>query len=119
MFSSAMNMAYDSFFKPVVQNSTSSAFSWLGDAAKAVGQSVNDNPDLWKLGAGLVGGAATGYMSSKDAKDRMKFEERILQKKMEQDDRFKERRASSNDDYDSHVKNLVGGTGLLAPMVNR
>ena len=56
-----------------VSPTKSSAFSWLGDAAKAVGKSVKDNPDLWKLGAGLVGGAATGYMNAKTAKDQMKW----------------------------------------------
>lgn len=100
-----------SFFQPVI-DAGSKAFNWMGD-------SIKSNPDAWKIGAGLVGGAATGYMQAKTAKDQQKWEMRMLEKRMAQDDKFKERRASSNDDYDSHVNNLVGGTGLLAPVVNR
>ena len=98
-----------------VGQAASSAFGWMGDGLKAVGTSINNNPDAWKIGASLVGGAATGYMNAKTAKDQQKWEMRMLEKKMAQDEKFKERRASSNDNYDSHVNNLVGGTGLIAP----
>lgn len=117
---SAANMAMDNM-KVFAQASPtkSSAFGWFGDAAKTVGNSINNHPDAWKLGAGLVGGAASGYMNAKTAKDQMKFQERMLENKMAQDEKFNERRASSGDNYDSHVNNLVGGTGLLAPAMRQ
>ena len=101
---------FSGFFS-AVGGAATKAFDWMGD----IGQSIEKNPEAWKLGAGLLGGAATGYMQQKTAKDQMKWEERLLEKKMAQDERFKERRASSGDGYDTHVQNLVGGTGLLAP----
>ena len=103
------------FFKPVI-DSVSKPFEWMSD----IGESIKNNPDAWKLGASLVGGAATGYMNAKTAKDQMKFQERMLAKKMAQDEKFKERRASSEkDNYGSHVSSLVGGTGLIAPAMQQ
>ena len=96
-----------SFFQPVI-DAGSRAFDWM-----------EANPNATKFIGGIVGGAATGYMNAKTTKDQQKREMRMLEKRMAQDEKFKERRASSNDDYDSHVNNLVGGTGLLAPVVNR
>lgn len=99
------------FFQPVI-NAGAKAFEWIGN----IGESIEKNPEAWKLGVGLLGGAATGYMQTKTAKDQMKWEARMLEKKLAQDEKFNERRASSvQDNYGSHVSQLAGGTGLLAP----
>lgn len=105
---------FSGFFS-AVGGAATKAFDWMGSAGSTIGTSIKNNPDAWKLGASLVGGAATGYMNAKTAKDQMKFQERMLAKQMAQAEKFKERRASTGDNYDSHTNNLVGGTGLLAP----
>lgn len=75
------------------------AFDWM-----------KDNPEATAAIAGAAG-AGLAYMSEQD---RIKAEERMLEKKMAQDDRFKERRPSSgNENYGSHLAGFSGGTGLL------
>jgi hypothetical protein len=77
----------------------SKAFDWMEANQTAAGAI-----------AGLAG-AGLNYMASQDE---IEAADRRLQKQLEQQARFNERRPSSgNENYASHVQSLTGGTGLL------
>jgi hypothetical protein len=94
------------FFKPVL------------DAGSKIFDFIDKNPETSKILAGAIGGAATGAAAYYGNKQQSKNDMKMLQARLDQEAKFKERRASSGDSgYGDHAKNLVGGTGLLAPYV--
>lgn len=82
-------------------------FDTVGDYASKAFDWMEANPTA----TGMIAGAASAglqYMSAKEQQD-------YYRKRMEQEERFNARRPSSgNNGYDSHSRNLTGGTGLLA-----
>lgn len=86
-----------------------------GDTLSGAMNWMQQNPEIVKVGAGLIGGAAQGYT----AHQQMKMMQDQFAKEMAQRERFNQRRASSGKGYDSHSSNLVGGTGLLAPELDK
>lgn len=82
-------------------------FDTVGDYASKAFDWMKANPTA----TGMIAGAASAglqYMSAKEQQD-------YYRKRMEQEERFNARRPSSgNNGYDSHSRNLTGGTGLLA-----
>lgn len=62
-----------------------------------------------QIGGAIISGLGAGYMAKKEAK--------LYEKRLEQEARFKERKASSGgDNYGSHVNKFIAGgqTGLLS-----
>lgn len=93
--------------------------SWISDAWDVVSDWgsdamdwISDNPDTAKMVLGGIAGGVDAYYAQQALDEKMRLE----REKLEQEARFKERRASNSDayNYGSHNQSITGGTGLLA-----